>query len=106
MAVGAGAAHVGSRPAERTEIAVPDGMHNAAPAISAGPPARPPGHSKADLHLHSTYSDGIDSIPKILEFVEHQTDLDVIAIADHDDVRGAHEARELAARRNYRVQIV
>ncbi|HUS13890.1 MAG TPA: PHP-associated domain-containing protein [Chloroflexia bacterium] len=74
--------------------------------VSAGPATRPPGYGKADLHLHSTYSDGIDSIPKILEFVEHQTDLDVIAIADHDDVRGAHEARELAARRGYRVQVV
>lgn len=74
--------------------------------VSAGPPTRPAGHGKADLHIHSTYSDGIDSIPKILDYVEHQTDLDIIAIADHDDVRGAHEARELAARRGYRVQVV
>ena len=79
----------------------------AGPAVvSAGPATRPAGHGKADLHIHSTYSDGIDSIPKILEFVEHQTDLDIIAIADHDDVRGAHEARELAARRGYRVQVI
>jgi predicted metal-dependent phosphoesterase TrpH len=74
--------------------------------VSAGPAGRPAGHGKADLHIHSTYSDGIDSIPKILEFVEHQTDLDIIAIADHDDVRGAHEARELVARRGYRVQVI
>src|SRR5690242_1443182 len=74
--------------------------------VSAGPVERPAGYGKADLHIHSTYSDGIDSIPKILEFVEHHTDLDIIGIADHDDVRGAHEARELAARRNYRVQVV
>jgi predicted metal-dependent phosphoesterase TrpH len=74
--------------------------------VSAGPAERPAGHGKADLHIHSTYSDGIDSIPKILEYVEHHTDLDLIAIADHDDVRGAHEARELAARRGYRVQVI
>ena len=59
------------------------------PWVSAGPPPRPPGHSKADLHIHSTYSDGLDSIPQILDYVEQQTDLDLIAIADHDDVRGA-----------------
>lgn len=74
--------------------------------VSAGPAERPAGYGKADLHIHSTYSDGINSVPKILEFVEHQTDIDIIAIADHDDVRGAHEARELAARLNYRVQVV
>ncbi|HMA33233.1 MAG TPA: PHP-associated domain-containing protein [Chloroflexia bacterium] len=84
--------------------------HGVAPLVpepvSAGPACRPAGHGKADLHIHSTYSDGIDSIPKILDYVEHRTDLDIIAIADHDDVRGAHEARELAARRGYRVQVI
>src|SRR5439155_27082660 len=93
--------------AQKERIACVQPRASTAPDIvSAGPAQRPADHGKADLHIHSTYSDGIDSIPKILEFVEHQTDLDVLAIADHDDVRGAHEARELAARRNYRVQIV
>jgi predicted metal-dependent phosphoesterase TrpH len=87
-------------------LPVPQAAPTASLPVSAGPAARPAGYGKADLHLHSTYSDGIDSIPKILEFVERRTDLDIIAIADHDDVRGAHEARELAARRNYRVQVV
>ena len=85
---------------------MPEAAPTASLPVSAGPPTRPAGYGKADLHIHSTYSDGIDSIPKILDFVEHQTDLDIIAIADHDDVRGAHEARELAARRNYRVQVI
>jgi predicted metal-dependent phosphoesterase TrpH len=76
------------------------------PWVSAGPLARPVGHGKADLHIHSTYSDGLDTIPQILDYVEQYTDLDVIAIADHDDVRGAHEMRELAARRNSRVQVI
>jgi predicted metal-dependent phosphoesterase TrpH len=76
------------------------------PWVSAGPPARPPGYSKADLHIHSIYSDGLDTIPQILDYVENHTDLDLIAIADHDDVRGAAEMRELAARRNSRVQVI
>ena len=97
----------GAAAIERKDLLpVPQAAPTASLPVSAGPAARPAGYGKADLHIHSTYSDGIDSIPKILEFVEHHTDLDIIAIADHDDVRGAHEARELAARRGYRVQVV
>ena len=42
----------------------------------------------------------------ILEHVEHHTDLTLLAITDHDEIRGAHEARELAARRQYRFEVV
>lgn len=42
----------------------------------------------------------------ILEFVEHETDLDVIAITDHDEVEGGLEARDMAARKGYRVEVV
>ena len=76
------------------------------PWVSAGPAGRSAGFGKADLHIHSVYSDGLDTIPQILDYVEHHTDLDLIAIADHDDVRGAAEMRELAARRNSRVQVI
>ncbi len=34
--------------------------------------------SKADLHIHSTYSDGIPTIEQILKHTELHTDLDVI----------------------------
>ena len=37
---------------------------------------------KADLHMHSTYSDGIATIEQILRHVQHHTTLDVIAITD------------------------
>ena len=48
---------------------------------------------RADLHMHSTYSDGIGTIQQILHHVEHNTDLDVIALTDHDVVEGALRAR-------------
>jgi len=48
---------------------------------------------KADLHLHSTYSDGSQSVEAILKYVERYTDLDVIAITDHDCIEGALRAR-------------
>lgn len=61
---------------------------------------------KADLHIHTRVSDGMASISDVLEYVEHRTDLDVIAITDHEDVRGGLEARELAVRRGYRFEVV
>lgn len=47
----------------------------------------------ADLHIHSVHShDGTCSIPAILKFAADATDLDVIAITDHDKVSGLREA--------------
>jgi predicted metal-dependent phosphoesterase TrpH len=61
---------------------------------------------KADLHIHSVWSDGLPSIREVLEHVEHQTDLDLIAITDHDMIEGAFEAREIIAQRNYRFDVI
>jgi predicted metal-dependent phosphoesterase TrpH len=61
---------------------------------------------KADLHIHSDYSDGMATVEEILEHVEYKTDLDLIAITDHDMFDGSEVARELAARRHYRFGLV
>ncbi len=61
---------------------------------------------KADIHIHTTHSDGMASVPEVFDFVQDQTDLDLIAITDHDMFDGADEARNLAARRNYRFQVL
>jgi predicted metal-dependent phosphoesterase TrpH len=53
----------------------------------------------ADLHIHSDWSDGLATVPAILAHAEANTDLDVVAIADHDQVRGALEAVEWCAGR-------
>lgn len=46
----------------------------------------------ADLHIHSIYShDGTSSIPAILKHVADHTDLNVIAITDHDAMGGVNE---------------
>lgn len=50
----------------------------------------------ADLHIHTVYSyDGTDSVPAVLARAK-QVGLDVIAITDHDENRGALHAFELA----------
>lgn len=43
---------------------------------------------------------------EVLAFVEHQTDMDVVAITDHEDVTGGLRAQELAAKHAYRFEVV
>ncbi|MFL5735474.1 MAG: PHP domain-containing protein, partial [Chloroflexia bacterium] len=61
---------------------------------------------KADLHIHTSLGDGLASVQQIFDFVENYTDLDIIAITDHDDARGAMQALELAERRSYRFKVI
>lgn len=59
----------------------------------------------ADLHIHSIYSyDGICTIPAILKYVSDQTDLNVIAITDHDTMQGIPEALSLAPQ--YGIEVI
>jgi predicted metal-dependent phosphoesterase TrpH len=51
---------------------------------------------KADLHIHTTYSDGTASVREVLAHVAAGTDLRLIAITDHDAITGALEAWRLA----------
>ncbi len=51
----------------------------------------------ADLHIHSVYSwDGTCTVSAILKHVADHTNLDVIAITDHDAIDGAFEAVQIA----------
>jgi len=61
---------------------------------------------RADLHIHTLASDGIDPIATILDFVESSTDLDVIAITDHERIDAAVAARRMARDLGHRVEIV
>ncbi len=61
---------------------------------------------RADLHIHTLASDGTSSVAEILDHAEHRTDLDVIAITDHERVDAALAARAMAQARGLRVQVV
>jgi predicted metal-dependent phosphoesterase TrpH len=61
---------------------------------------------KADLHVHTSVGDGMASPREILDYVEAETNLDIVAITDHDDLRGATQAREAWARGDYRFQVI
>ncbi|SMO77435.1 PHP domain-containing protein [Fodinibius sediminis] len=52
--------------------------------------------AKADLHIHTVASDGRMSPQDVVKYaIEHK--LDVIAITDHDTLKGYWKAREVAA---------
>ena len=68
--------------------------------ITAPPPLRqtpPPARvGLADLHCHTTFSDGQDSPDEVYRFAA-RLGLDVLAVTDHDTVEGAQVAAALAA---------
>jgi predicted metal-dependent phosphoesterase TrpH len=66
-------------------------------------PTRP---GLADVHMHTNYSDGTGSVEDILTFAQRATQLDVIAITDHDTIDGALRARDLAAKGDYRFEVI
>jgi predicted metal-dependent phosphoesterase TrpH len=78
--------------------------------ISAGRPRTGPRAGgdlgRADMHIHSLYSDGTASVADILDHVERRTDLDVIAITDHERIDGALRAAELHAAGDYSYDLV
>ena len=55
-----------------------------------------PARGSADLHLHTTFSDGWPAPAQLIRHVARRTRLDVIAVTDHDTIEGALRARELA----------
>jgi predicted metal-dependent phosphoesterase TrpH len=59
----------------------------------------------ADLHIHTIHSpDGIASVPAVLKHVAQDTDLDVIAITDHNSMDGVRQALDLAPR--YGIEVI
>jgi len=62
--------------------------------------------SAADLHIHTTASDGVATPSEVLEWVCERTDLKVIAIADHNTNLGAIEAAALAVERRLPVEVI
>jgi predicted metal-dependent phosphoesterase TrpH len=60
---------------------------------------------RADLQVHSDLGDGLSSLEAILDSAE-KVELDVIALTDHDDIRGAFALRELAAQRSSPVAVI
>jgi predicted metal-dependent phosphoesterase TrpH len=64
---------------------------------------------KADLHMHSrhdSWGDGNSTVREIFEYVESSTDLDLIALTDHDSTAASREGQLLHRRKVYRFGFV
>ena len=61
---------------------------------------------KADMHLHTLYSDGTVAVDALLQHIEAQTDLDLVAITDHERLDGALRAREIHAAGDFHFDLV
>ena len=61
-------------------------------------------YSKADIHIHSSYSDGTSSPESIIDAAAGK--LQVIAITDHNRIKGAFKAKEYALKNNIKVDVV
>jgi predicted metal-dependent phosphoesterase TrpH len=62
--------------------------------------------SAADLHIHTTASDGVASPAQVVRWVCDRTDLKVIAIADHNTNTGALEAAAIVEAEHLPIEIV
>ena len=63
----------------------------------------PTRYSSADLHLHTTASDGTASPTEVITWIAEETDLKVVAICDHNTNEGALEAASIAHRHGIEV---
>jgi predicted metal-dependent phosphoesterase TrpH len=61
---------------------------------------------RADLHIHTLASDGTAGVVDILDHVERNTELDVIAITDHERIDAALAGRAMARDRGLRFEVV
>jgi hypothetical protein len=63
-------------------------------------------YSKADTHIHTTYSDGLMSPEDMIDHIARRTDLRVIAITDHDTTAGAFVAQAYARRHAPQLDVI
>jgi predicted metal-dependent phosphoesterase TrpH len=61
---------------------------------------------RADLHIHTLASDGTAGVVEILDHVERNTELDVIAITDHERIDAAVAGRQMAIDRGLSFEVV
>jgi predicted metal-dependent phosphoesterase TrpH len=61
---------------------------------------------RADLHIHTTASDGTDDVVAIVEHAAGRDDLDLIAITDHERIDAALAGRSIARDRGLAIEVI
>ena len=69
------------------------------------PPPPPEGWGLAELHAHTSASDGVPSPGELIQRAD-ELQLDVLAVTDHDTIDGALRTREFATSTGARVEVV
>lgn len=62
--------------------------------------------SKADLHMHTTFSDGQAKVEDVINYVVNKTDLRIIAITDHNCITGALIAQDIVKEKKLPIEII
>lgn len=96
----------GARPITHQSDNLPQSRRSAAAHSDAVQHGRKRATGLADLHMHTTYSDGVGSVEETLAYIHWRTTLDVVAITDHDTIEGALRARDLAASQRYPFEVI
>src|SRR2546428_8417792 len=60
----------------------------------------------ADLHTHTSLTDGMMDVGALLSHVQAHTEIDVLAVTDHDDITAGLMARGPARGRGYRFEVI
>lgn len=60
---------------------------------------------RAELHVHSTFSDGRDTVRTLLLSAVEKS-IDVVSITDHDSIQGSLEAMDLVEEENLPLHII
>lgn len=63
-------------------------------------------YSKADTHIHTSYSDGLMTPEETVATIAGSSDLRVIAITDHDTVEGALAAQHFAQNHASKLEVI
>ncbi len=79
---------------------------NERPCLPLDPPPAPPGGwGVAELHCHTTASDGVVTPEQLVEIADRLA-IDVLAVTDHDTIEGALRARDHAVSIGARVEVI
>lgn len=64
------------------------------------------GWSKADLHMHTTYSDGLMTPQEVIDIVAKRGEMQVIAVTDHDTAEGAFVSQAYAQKQYPHLEVI
>jgi predicted metal-dependent phosphoesterase TrpH len=66
----------------------------------------PAGTGICDYHIHTSIGDAVCSPEEVVDYAAKKTDINVIAITDHDQIKGAIQAQEYCKKKKYKLEVI